>query len=127
MDKNIRILVANRPKLMRELILETLADQPGIEVVGEVSDDAEIAGRVAQTRPDLLVIALDEPARRPQICDAVLREHPELRIIAVSSNQNRSIGYWASFDIHSDDIEPSEVGILNAVRTMAGGTGGETR
>lgn len=127
MDKNIRILVANRPKLMRELILETLADQPGIEVVGEVSDDAEIAGRVAQTRPDLLVIALDEPARRPQICDAVLREHPELRIIAVSSNQNRSIGYWASFDIHSDDIEPSEVGILNAVRTMTGGTGGETR
>lgn len=127
MDKNIRILVANRPKLMRELILETLADQPGIEVVGEVSDDAEIAGRVAQTRPDLLVIALDEPARRPQICDAVLREHPELRIIAVSSNQNRSIGYWASFAIHSDDIEPSEVGILNAVRTMAGGTGGETR
>ena len=36
MDRSIRILVANRPKLMRELILATLADEPGIEIVGEV-------------------------------------------------------------------------------------------
>jgi DNA-binding NarL/FixJ family response regulator len=124
MDKVIRILVANRPKLMRELILATLADEPGIEIVGEVSDDAEIPARVDETLPDLLVIALDEPGKRPQICDAVLRDHPQVRIIAVASEQNRSTGYWASFDIHSDDIEPSEAGILNAVRSMATGVGG---
>ena len=124
MDRAIRILVANRPKLMRELILETLADEPGIEIVGEVSDEATILDRVHQTSPDLLVIALDEPGKRPGICDAVLRDHPQLRIIAVASDQNRSTGYWASFDIHSGDIEPSEQGILNAVRTMAAGVGG---
>jgi DNA-binding NarL/FixJ family response regulator len=124
MDKMIRVLVANRPKLMRELILATLADEPGIEIVGEVSDEAEIPNRVHQSLPDLLVIALDEPGKRPEICDAVLREHPQVRIIAVASDQNRSTGYWASFDIHSDDIEPSTAGILNAVRTMAAGVGG---
>ena len=42
MHRRIRILVANRPKLMRELILATLSDEPGIEIVGEVSDEAEI-------------------------------------------------------------------------------------
>jgi DNA-binding NarL/FixJ family response regulator len=124
MDRAIRVLVANRPKLMRELILGTLADEPGIEIVGEVSNEAEIPSRVHDTLPDLLVIALDEPGKRPRICDAVLRDHPQLRIIAVASDQNRSTGYWASFDIHSDDIEPSEKGILNAVRTMAAGVGG---
>jgi DNA-binding NarL/FixJ family response regulator len=124
MDRAIRILVANRPKLMRELIVGTLADEPGIEIVGEVSDEAQIPARVHETLPDLLVIALDEPGKRPRICDAVLRDHPHLRIIAVASDQNRSTGYWASFDIHSDDIEPSEKGILNAVRTMAAGVGG---
>ncbi len=61
MDKAIRILVANRPKLMRELLLGTLADQPWIEIVGEVSDDAEIPAHVQKTLPDLLVIAVDEP------------------------------------------------------------------
>ncbi|HET8922223.1 MAG TPA: hypothetical protein VFN26_04420 [Candidatus Acidoferrum sp.] len=124
MDKTIRILVANRPKLMRELILATLADEPGVEIVGEVSDDAEIPDRVHLTQPDLLVITLDEPGMRPQICDTVLRDHPQVRIIAVAADQNHSTGYWASFDIHSDDIEPSEAGILNAVRSMATGVGG---
>ena len=49
MDKPIRVLVANRPKLMRDLILATLADEPGIEIVGEVSDEMEIAGEVQRT------------------------------------------------------------------------------
>jgi DNA-binding NarL/FixJ family response regulator len=124
MNKLIRVLVANRPRLMRELILETLADQPGIEIVGEVTDDLEIPDRVHQTLPDFLVIALDEPGRRPDICETILRAHPEVRILAVASGQNRTICYWASFDIHSDDVEPSEAGILNAVRNIAAGLGG---
>ena len=110
MDRSIRILVANRPKLMRELILATLADEPGIEIVGEVSDEAEIRDRVHQTSPDLLVIALDEPAKRPDICDTLLRDHPGLRIIAVASQQNCSVFYWASFDIHSSQIEAVRAG-----------------
>jgi DNA-binding NarL/FixJ family response regulator len=118
MGRSIRILVANRPKLMRELMLATLSDEPGIEIVGEVSDEAEIRQRVRQTSPDLLVIALDEPAKRPDICDTLLRDQPGLRIIAVASQQNCSVFYWASFDIHSSQIEPSEQGILNAVRNI---------
>jgi DNA-binding NarL/FixJ family response regulator len=119
MDRPIRVLVANRPKLMRELILATLADEPGIEIVGEVSDETQIGERVRTTSPDLLVIALDEPAKRPEICDTLLRDVPGLRIIAVASQQNCSVFYWASFDIHSSEIEPSEQGILNAIRSIA--------
>jgi DNA-binding NarL/FixJ family response regulator len=118
MEKQVRVLVANRPKLMRELIIETLADQPGVEIVGEVSDENEIRERVVQTSPDLLVIALEVPGQRPRVCDMVLREHPELRIIAVASEQNRSVCYWASFDIHSNDIDNSEEGFLSAVRSI---------
>ena len=119
MDRPIRVLVANRPKLMRELIISTLSDEPGLEVVGEVAEEAEVAERVKQTSPDLVVVALDEPTKRPAICDALLREHPGLRIIAVAFQQNCSIFYWASFDIHSSQIEASEQGILNAVRSVA--------
>ena len=125
MGRSIRILVANRPKLMRELMLATLSDEPGIEIVGEVSDESEIHQRVRQTSPDVLVIALDEPAKRPDICDTLLRDQPGLRIIAVASQQNCSVFYWASFDIHSSQIEPSEQGILNAVRNITPAGGGE--
>jgi DNA-binding NarL/FixJ family response regulator len=118
MPRAVRILVANQPKLMRELMMATLSEEPGIEIVGEVSDEAEIRHRVRQTAPDLLVIALDEPAKRPDICDTLLRDQPGLRIIAVASQENCSVFYWASFDIHSSQIEPSEQGILNAVRNI---------
>jgi chemotaxis response regulator CheB len=115
MQKATRVLVANRPKLMREVILATLADQPGIEIVGEVTDEAEILGRVQATLPDLLVVGLEENEQRPAICDRVLREHPELRIIAVASRKNRTLYFWASFDIHCADIESSADGLLGAV------------
>jgi chemotaxis response regulator CheB len=122
MDKAIRILVANRPKLMRELLLGTLADQPWIEIIGEVTDDSEISELVHRTAPDLLVIATDGPGKRPPICDSLLQVHPELRIIAVAPLQNYSVCYWASLDIHCDDIEPSEEGFLSAVRSVAEST-----
>jgi len=125
MDRSIRILVANQPKLMRELILATLAEEPGIEIVGEVSDEKDIRKAVHETSPDVLVIALDEPAKRPHLCDTLLRDNPGLRIIAVASQQNYSVFYWASFDIHSSQIEASEQGILNAVRNTTPASAGE--
>jgi AmiR/NasT family two-component response regulator len=104
---------------MRELIVSTLMDEPGVEIVGEVADEAEIAEQVRAFAPDLLVIALDQPSKRPRLCDELLRDHPALRIIAVASQENCSVFYWASFDIHSSEIEASEQGILNAVRNIA--------
>src|SRR3984957_5688962 len=115
MDRSIRILVANQPKLMRELILATLAEEPGIEIVGEVSDEKHIHQRVRETSPDLLVIALDEPKKRPDLCDTLLRVNPGLRIIAVAAQENRSVFFWASSDFPSSQIEAAEQGILNAV------------
>ena len=119
MNKPIRILVANRPKVMREALLDLLSDRSWIEVVGEVSNDADILDFVDRTAPDLLVMAVDEPGKRPSLCDALLREHPELRIIAVAPHQDYSVFYWASVEIHSDDIETSEAGFINALRSVA--------
>jgi AmiR/NasT family two-component response regulator len=116
MQKAVRVLVANRPKLMRDLILATFADQPDIEVVGEVADDKEIAKRVNETLPDFLFIALDDPGRRPRICDTIFLQHPTVRIIAIAPGENCSVCYWASLDIHSNHMEASEGSILGAIR-----------
>jgi DNA-binding NarL/FixJ family response regulator len=116
MEKSIRVLVANHPRLMREIVLTTFADQPDIEIVGEVSDESEITEQIKKTLPNFVVIALDEPGRRPRICDQLLREHPEVRVLAVAPEQNYIVYYWASFEIHSNNIEASEEGMLNAIR-----------
>lgn len=116
MEKSIRVLVANHPRLMRDIVLTTFADQPDIEIVGEVADESDIPAKVKTTLPDFVVIALDQPGRRPDICDTLLRECPGVHVIAVAHEINHMVCYWASFEIHSNDIEASEQGMLNAVR-----------
>jgi DNA-binding NarL/FixJ family response regulator len=124
MGKLIRVLLANRPRLIRELILTTFADQPDIEVVGEVTDEAKILETTEKTRPDLVIVVQDIRDKRPHICDVLLRRHPEVRIIALAPDQSYSVYYWASLDIRSHDVEPSEEGILGAVRDKANPVGG---
>ena len=116
MEKSIRVLVANHPRLMREIVLTTFADQPDIEIVGEVEDESEISASVKKTLPNVVVIALDQPGIRPRICDELLREHPDVRVIAVSPEKNSIVYYWASFEIFSNNIEASEAGMLGAMR-----------
>jgi len=116
MEKPIRVLVANRPRLLRETILTTFADQPDIEIVGEVADDSEIMACVERTLPDFVVVALDQPGTMPRVCEDLLRGHPEVRVIAVSAQNNYVVYYWASLDIHSSSIEASEEGVLGALR-----------
>lgn len=117
--EKIRVLVANQPRLMRELVLGTIADQPDIDVIGEVSDDAEIAAAVAEARPDVVIVALGQPNKRPGLCTALMRQFPQLRIIAVAAERNSSMLIWSVVDIHSSEIECSEDGILAAVRGKA--------
>lgn len=112
----IRVLVANRPRLMRDLVLATISDQPDIEVVGEIQDDASILRVVEQCRPDFLIIALDKPEDRPHICDQLLDRFPHLGILALAPERNNSVFYWASLDIRSNKVETSEDGILSALR-----------
>lgn len=123
MEKSIRVLVANHPRLMRETILTAFADQPDIEVVGEVEDESAISESVKRTLPNFVVIALDHPGKRPPICDVLLREHPEVRVIAVAPAKNYVVYYWASLDIHSSNIEASEEGVLGALRNKLATTG----
>ena len=111
-----RVLVANRPRLMRELVLATFADQPDIDVVGETPNETEITELVERTRPALLIIALEDPEARPGLCGFLLGRYPQMRILAVAPERDTSIFFWGFVDIRSMRIQTSEEGILSVVR-----------
>jgi chemotaxis response regulator CheB len=125
MENVIRVVVANQPRLMRELVLEAINEQSGIEIIAEVDDESAIAEAVDATHPDCLIIALDESEKRPFLCDVLLRRHPEMKILAVAPERNSSMFFWASFDIHESPAESSEAGILNALRRKGQLAGGD--
>jgi AmiR/NasT family two-component response regulator len=101
---------------MRELVLATIADQPDIEIVGEIRDDSDLTEVVEQVRPDVLILAMEEPEKRPSQCGFLLGRYPDMRILALAPEQNRALFYWAIVDIRTRPLESSEAGILKAVR-----------
>ena len=114
--KRVRVLVANRPRLIRELVMATISDQPDIEIVGEVADEDQLIEVVEQVQPDVLILAMDEPEKRIGQCGFLLGRFPQMKILALAPEQNRGTYYWASIDIRTKPVESSEAGILNAVR-----------
>lgn len=117
--RKIRVLVANRPRLMRDLVLATISDQPDIEVLGALEDDSKIddskiAQAVAESQPDFVIVGLDTPDKRPSICDYLLSRHPLVKVLAVAAEQDNSVFFWS--DIRSAAIESSEQGILDVLR-----------
>jgi DNA-binding NarL/FixJ family response regulator len=116
----IRVLVANQPRLMRELVMATIADHSDIEIVGEVEHESEIAAAVEKSQPDFLIIALGRSRRLPAVCEAILQDHPRIKVLAVPpARTNFVMFYWTSSRVQSNRIEASEVGILGAIRGKA--------
>ena len=117
--KSIRVLIANRPRLMRELVMATISDQPDIKIVGEIEEEAGIESAVDKTQPDFLIVALEKSHRLPEVCQSILQHHPLMKVIAIAPDRNNSVYYWASLRIQSNQIEASEEGVLGALRGKA--------
>jgi len=49
----------------------------------------------------------------------VLQNHPQLKVIAIASDRNSTMFYWASLEIKSHRIETSENGVLATIRNAA--------
>ena len=122
----IRVVVANRPRLMRELLLSTITEQPDIEIVAELQDEDQIPSVVDLTQPDFLIIALGDSDQIPRNYDDLMRRHPGMKILALAPERNSSVFYWGSFDIHAKAIEASESGILQALRYSSGYLGSQS-
>jgi len=88
MTQPIRVVAANQPRLVRELVLETIIEQPDIEFVAEIKNEEEILHAVDGTHPDFLIIALDESGRRPSLCDTRLLRYPKIKILALAPERS---------------------------------------
>ncbi len=81
------MLVANRPRLMRELVLAAIHGQPDIEVVGEVSNENDLADAIEESQPDVLILKLDTSKPREAQCGFLLGRHPQMRILALAPEE----------------------------------------
>jgi DNA-binding NarL/FixJ family response regulator len=119
MARAIRVAVANQPRLMRDLISMSLADEEDVEVIAQISDEAEISRVIDQTTPEFLIVALDSRRFGSSAREAALQRHPDMKILALAADGNSFTLFSASDGIRSVIHEGSEAEILKVMRDHA--------
>ena len=102
----------------------SLADEEDVEVVAQVSDEAEISRVIEANTPEFLIVARDSRRFGSSAREAMLQRHPEMKILALASDGNSFTLYSASDGIRSIVHEGSEAEILKVMRDHAHIAGG---
>ncbi|HEY2169822.1 MAG TPA: response regulator, partial [Candidatus Angelobacter sp.] len=88
----IRILVVEDFEPFRAFVTSALAQQPELQIVGELSDGLEAVGRAAELRPDLILLDIGLPSLNGIAAARRIREHsPQTKILFVSGDQSSDI------------------------------------
>lgn len=71
--------------MLSQIVCALLEKQDDFEVVLELDDRDELAGRLAQAGPDVVVMAGSDAAT-PAHVDRLLQEHPRVRVFILTPN-----------------------------------------
>lgn len=83
--KTTRVLFVDDHKMMRQGLINLIAEQPGIEVVGEASNGQEAIDKVRQLDPDVVIMdALMPEMDGEEATRRIKAERPGIRVIGLS-------------------------------------------
>jgi DNA-binding NarL/FixJ family response regulator len=95
-QEKIRVLIANSTRIWRDMLYDTIREEPDIEVVGDVSEENAIVPATERTNPDCVIVPLDLPGAAMPICTQILSKRPNIRIIAIGEASDVVEIYWMS-------------------------------
>lgn len=109
--KKIKILLANHPRMMREVVRKMIDAQPDMEVVGEVLDPLDILVGVRDTQADAVILDLED-SEESELTSHLLVEYPNLTIVGVAPNGKTAFVRPRRREI----LDPTGAKILTALR-----------
>ena len=87
--KKIRVLVVEDSLTVRKRLIEILAADPGIEIVGEAEDGKHAIELCRQTRPDVITMDMMLPVMSGLAATEYIMAHCPTPILVVSASINR--------------------------------------
>lgn len=84
-----RIILANKPRLLRGMLKRVLQKVPDFQVVGEVLDPARLSATIEKTEAQWVVLSLSPAGNMPAMAETLLAVHPTICILAVAMDGSR--------------------------------------
>jgi len=103
------------PRMLCDILADVLSAEPDMEVVGVLSSRDRLRATVAETRADVVVLALRD-SRLPQDCGRLLRAHPRIRVLGVTSEGRRGFLFGLR-PLKASLGELSPQRLVNTIRT----------
>jgi len=89
--KNIRILIADDHKMVREGLRLLMESQPDMRVVGEAANGQEALLKARELQPDVVVMDLSMPQLNGlQATERMKTESPGIKVVAITANEDES-------------------------------------
>lgn len=125
----LRLLVVEDEALFREMLVMTLEDEPGLEVVGQADTGQSAINLAAEQQPDVVLMDIEMPGDYDGI-DAgieIRKTHPSTGIVLLSSHRDRR--YFTSLPADQQSgwsylLKQSVGDVATVVRAIRGSAAG---
>ena len=108
-----RIILADVPRFLREMLKRAFEQAPGLWVVGEVADPSRSASAVERTGAQRIVVALPPDGKMPGMVGPLLAAHPSVRVLAVTNDGSQIKMQWV--EPHEQTLDDLSLDELIAV------------
>ena len=113
----IRILLAEVPTMLREIIQSVVEGQADMSIVGAIPSRDPVIAALENTPADVVIVGLRK-AEATDAFDSLLFEQPRLKLLAISGDGGSSYLYeLRPHCVPLGDVSPN--GLVEAIRTMA--------
>ncbi len=113
LTRSQRVIVANEPRLFREMLRRAINKIPGLAVVGEVADLEALLPMLAETGAEWVIVSLTPSGQMPEGIEPLLVTCPSLRILGVAGDGSRVHIKWVEF--HEESLEGLSLDELSAL------------
>lgn len=84
--KPIRVILANRPRLFREMLLRVLSKDIDLEVVAEIVNLDDLPEAIRQTSAHWVLVSLLPSGNLPFYTDLLMNLYPKLSVLALAGD-----------------------------------------
>jgi DNA-binding NarL/FixJ family response regulator len=116
--KKIRIVLANRPRMARQVVRDMIERQDDMEVVREAQGRFELLIAVKETHADAVILSMGD-SEVPGLCSHLLAEYPGLTILALGIEGGRAFVEQLC-PSRREIVNPSSENVLAALREAMG-------